>query len=372
MPDKNSPWGPKGGSGGGKKNPWGNTGKPDRGRPGANDTSPDLENVIEGFKNRVRSGGGGGGRNGGGKGNDLFGKLGPFGIVLIGAAIFLITSMIYTVDQAERAIVLRFGEYARTEGPGLKFKLPAPIETKVIRETEVIQKDTIGGNDRASLMLTGDENIVDIDFTILWRITDYKDYYFEVDEPRVAVRAVAESAMREIIGKNKLEEIITTERLAVTTAVRDLTQRTLDEYQAGVRIVEVQLQKADAPDQGGVVDAFRDVVDAEQDAETTVNEATRYQNDVVPRARGDAAKILQDAEGYRDSVIAEAKGEAERFNLIYEEYKAAPRVTRQRMYLETIEEVYKDADKIVLGSEAGSGVVPYLPLDQLTKKKAGQ
>jgi membrane protease subunit HflK len=145
-------------------------------------------------------------------------------------------------------------------------------------------------------------------------------------------------------------------------------QRTLDEYDAGIEVVEVQLQKSDAPE-GRVVDAFRDVVDATQEKETLINEATAYQNTVVPAARGDAAKILQDAEAYKGKVVAEATGEAERFNLILVEYKAAPRVTRQRMYLETIEEVYRDADKILLDAESGSGVVPYLPLDQLGKKK---
>ena len=203
---------------------------------------------------------------------------------------------------------------------------------------------------------------------MLWRINDLKDHFFEVDEPAGALIAVAESAMREIVGRSELESIITSERLATTIAVRDLMQRTLDEYKAGIEVVEVQLQKADAPD-GKVVDAFRDVVDATQEKETLINEATAYQNRVVPEARGAAAKIIQDAEGYKGQVVAEAKGEAERFTLILGEYKAAPRVTRQRMYLETIEEVYRDADKILLDSEAGSGVVPYLPLNELTKRR---
>ena len=368
MADNNSPWGPKGGSGGKGGSPWGSGGKGNGGKkPGATggeSRSADLDNVIEGFKSRVKSGGP---RRpgGGGPGNIKIGPLGPLGIALAVGALIMISTSVYTVDQTERALVLRFGDYVRTEGPGLKFKLPSPIETTYKQETEIIRKDTIGGNDASSLMLTGDENIVDIDFTVLWRIDDLADYYFEVEDPAAAVEAVAESAMREVIGKNRLEGIITTDRLAITTSVRDLMQDVLNEYQAGVRVVEVQLQKADAPDQGNVVDAFRDVVDAAQERETTINQATAVQNDVVPRARGDAAQILQEAEGYRDSVIAEAEGEAERFNLIYQEYRQAPVVTRQRMYLETIEDVYGPAEKIVLDTDSGSGVVPYLPLDKL-------
>jgi len=372
MADKNSPWGNKGS--GGKKpgqNPWGSQGKPDRNRPKPGEGSPDLDNVIQGFKDRVRSGGGGPRRPGGGGSNGPITplqKFGPFGIAVGVGILFLLATTIYTVDQQEEAVVLRFGEFNRTAAPGLNFKLPTPFETHIKEKTRVVTKTTIGGNNNTSLMLTGDENIVDIDFTVLWRINDIKNYIFEVDEPAVALKAVAESAMREIIGRSELENIITTERLNTTIAVRDLMQETLDEYGAGIEVVEVQLQKADAPD-GRVVDAFRDVVDATQEKETLINEATAYQNTVVPQARGAAAKIIQDAEGYKGQVVAEAKGEAERFTLILGEYKAAPRVTRQRMYLETLEEVYKDADKILLDSEAGSGVVPYLPLNELTRNR---
>ena len=368
MSDNKSPWGGRSGgkkpqNSSGNKSPWGTRGRPDRAKPKAEETSPDLENVIQDFKTRLGDRGPRGG--GGGEGPQLpFGKFGPFGtFLLVGAAVALV-SMVYTVDQTERAVVLRFGEYARTETPGLKFKLPAPVETKIIRETEVVQKEDIGGTTAQSLMLTGDENIVDIDFTVLWRINDLNKFIFNVEETPTAVRAVAESAMREVVGKNELEKIITTERLNITIGVRDLMQRTLDEYEAGVEIVEVQLQKADPPE-GEVIDAFRDVVNAAQDAETTVNRATAYQNDVVPRARGEAAQIVQDAEAYKGRVIAEATGEAERFKLVLQEYRAAPRVTRQRMYLETIEEIYGPAEKVILDKGVGSGVVPYLPLDKL-------
>ena len=371
MPDNKSPWGqgPKKGpkNSGGDKSPWGGNGRPDRNRPKAGEQSPDFENVIQGFADRVRGGRGGGPRGGGG--NNPLNKFGPLGMFVGVGVIALLLSTVYTVDQTEEALVLRLGKYKRTAAPGLNFKLPTPIETVIKQETKVVKKTDIGGNSRTSLMLTGDENIVDIDFTVLWRISNLENFVFEVDETPVAVRAVAESAMREVIGKNKLEEIITTGRLDITLAVRNLMQDTLDEYKAGVEVVEVQLQKADPPD--SVIDSFRDVVNAAQDAETKVNQATSIQNDIVPKARGEAAQIIQDAEAYKGRVVAEAEGEAERFVLVLEEYKAAPRVTRERIYLETIEEVYGPAEKIILDNQAGSGVVPYLPLDQLGKKAAG-
>ena len=374
MSENKSPWGngsggkkPTGNNGG--KSPWGNGGRPDRNKPKPGEKSADLENVIQAFKTGVGRRRPGGTGTGGGRGPQMpFGKLGPFGLFLLVAVAMMVVSMVYTVDQTERAVVLRFGEYVRTAGPGLKFKAPTPIETIIKRQTEVVQKEDIGGRPGQSLMLTGDENIVDIDFTVLWRISDLNEFIFNVDETPVAVRAVAESAMREIIGKNELEKIITTERLNITIDVRDLMQKTLDEYEAGVEIVEVQLQKADPPE-GKVIDAFRDVVNAEQDAETIINQATAVQNKIVPDARGLAAQIIQDAEAYKGRVIAESTGEAERFKLVLEEYQAAPRVTRQRMYLETIEQVYGPAEKIILDEGAGSGVVPYLPLDKLNAQR---
>ena len=369
MSNNKSPWGnrPTGGNKG--NNPWGQGGNRPEGQKPRPDNGPDFDNVIQGFKKRVGKGGGGGNR--GGNPNTPFGKFGPFGAFVAVGVIAMVISCFYTVDQQEEAVVLRFGEYARTAPPGLNFKLPTPIETTIKSKTKEVKKIDIGGTNQTSLMLTGDENIVDIDFTVLWRINSLENFIFNVDETEVAVKAVAESAMREIVGKNELEKIITTERLKITIDVRDLMQRTLDEYEAGVEIVEVQLQKADPPEAGNVIDAFRDVVNAAQDAETVVNEATAYQNDVVPKARGEAAQIIQDAEAYKGRVMAEATGEAERFKLVLEEYQAAPRVTRQRMYLETIEEVYGPAEKILLDEGAGSGVVPYLPLDQINKRTQG-
>ena len=385
----NSPWG-TGGSDGGKgsgskgsggkgtggKSPW-DTGRPPA-RPDRSSSnkptggqSQELDNVIRGLKDKF-GGGNGGSSNGSGGGAKSPGNL-PLPWIIMGAGLlYLIATSIYIVDAQEESVVLRFGEYQRTTGPGFNLKLPNPIETRITQKTLEVQKITIGGNTSNSLMLTGDENIVDINFTVLWRISSLEDYIFEVDDAPNAVKAVAQSAMREIVGKSDLEKIITTDRLKITTDVRDLMQATLDEYKAGVDVMEVQLQKADPPEAGGVVDAFRDVVNAAQDAETVVNESEAYRNDIVPKARGEAAKIIQDAEGYKGRVTAEAKGEAERFRLIYKEYKAAPRVTRQRMYLETMEDVYGNAEKIILDEGAGSSVVPYLSLNELTAKKVNK
>ncbi|MEE9272664.1 MAG: FtsH protease activity modulator HflK [Robiginitomaculum sp.] len=369
MPNNNSPWDTGGGKGGkdsggrgtgGRGNsPWGSSGsgkggkKPNRNRP-----TNDLDNVIRDFKGKFGSPKKGDGGLGGGRLP-----------LIIGAAIILalIMSSIFTVDQQEEAVVLRFGEYQRTVGAGLNFKLPYPIEQIIIEKTREIKKIDIGGNVKESEMLTGDENIVEIDFSVLWRINNLQEYLFDVKDPDTAVRAVAESAMREVIGNHALEGIITKERLSVTTDVKKLMQETLNEYKTGVQVVEVQLQKAYVPP--SVIASFRDVVNAAQDAETAVNKATEHANKIIPEAEGTALKLIQEAEGYRGKEVAEARGQAERFKLVYKEYKAAPRVTRQRMYLETMEQVYEHADKMVLDGKS-SGVVPYLSLDELKRKGA--
>ncbi len=370
MSEGKSPWGSSGGSSGGNNggrgnSPWGASGgngggrKPPR-RP--QQQAPDLDNVIRGFKDKF---GGSSGGSGGGKGSGLGGV--PL-LIAIGVVLLVGKSTFFTIDQQEEAVVLRFGEYQRTVAAGLNFKFPVPIETYIKEKTREIKQINIGGNVKQSEMLTGDENIVEIDFSVLWRINNLEEYLFEVNDPEKAVQAVAESAMREVIGNHALEGITTTERLTVTTAVKKLMQETLDEYKAGVQVVEVQLQKAYVPP--AVVESYRDVVNATQDAEAVINKATEYANKVIPEAEGTALKIIQDAEAYRGKEVAEARGEAERFRLVYKEYKAAPRVTRQRMYLETMEEVYENADKMVLDGQ-NSGVVPYLSLDEL-KRKGGK
>jgi len=222
-----------------------------------------------------------------------------------------------------------------------------------------------------SLMLTGDENIVDVDFTVLWRIKPdgVGDFLFNIQNPEGTVKAVSESAMREVIGRSQIQPILTGARNVTEQGVQELIQRTLDSYGAGILISQVQMQKVDPPAQ--VIDAFRDVQAARANLEQLQNEAQTYANQVVPQARGRAAQITQAAEGYREQTVAEAKGQSSRFLKVYEEYKKAPDVTRERIYLETMERVLGGSEKLVYdGGPAGQGVVPYLPLGELTPKKA--
>ena len=220
------------------------------------------------------------------------------------------------------------------------------------------------------LMLTGDENFVDVDFSVQWVIADASDYLFNIQNQESTVKAVAESAMREVVGSQDLEQILTEGRERNEEAVRELMQKTLDEYEAGILVRRVQLQKVDPP--AAVIDAFRDVQAARADQERLRNEAEAYTNRIIPAARGQSAQLIQAAEAYRDTVVADAEGQAARFNSVYEEYRKAPEVTRQRMYLETLERVYGGMDKIIIDqneSGSNSGVVPYLPLDQLQKRQ---
>jgi membrane protease subunit HflK len=221
-----------------------------------------------------------------------------------------------------------------------------------------------------SLMLTGDQNIVDVDFSVLWKVKPNRvgDYLFNVEDPRATVKAVAESAMREVIGRSNMQATLTGDRPKIETAVQELMQKTLDDYGAGIMVQQVQLQKVDPPTQ--VIDAFRDVQAAQSDLVRSQNEAQTYANRVVPEARGRAAKVIQDAEAYREQTVADAKGQASRFTQVYDQYKKAPDVTRQRMYLETMERILGGTDKTIIDTGAqGSGVVPYLPLTELPRQK---
>jgi len=260
-------------------------------------------------------------------------------------------------------VVLRFGKVHRTEGPGFKIRLPNPIESARIVPINRITETAIGESEQESLMLTGDENIVDIDFSINWKVNVPEQYLFEVADPEELIRQVGESAMREIVGTSRFEPITTGDRTGVETRVRDLMQQTLNSYRAGIEIVSISLRGATAPQE--VVEVQRDVSNAEQDRSRRQNEATAYLNKVVPEARGQAQRMIQEATGYRESSVANAEGEAARFTLVYDEYVKSPRVTRERMFLETMEGVLGRTDKIILDSSTGA--VPYLPLDQLRR-----
>lgn len=357
-------WKSGGGNGGG---PWG------QGSGGGHE--PDLEDMLKRSQDKMKRAMGGGG--GGGVPGMLL-----FLAAIVGALAVAWFAFFFQVQPSQQGIVLRFGEHVRTEGEGLHFRLPYPVEEVYLvdittnRSVEVGVR-TIEGYREASteqdvpeesLMLTGDENIVDVDFVVQWNIKNVEDYLFNIQNPDTTVKELAESVMREVVGKSSIAPLLTKERAKTAQDVADLMQKTLDSYGAGVRITGVQLKKADPP--GKVIDAFRDVQAAKADQERLQNEATAYANRIVPEARGAAERILQAAQGYRDQTIAEATGEAARFEKVYDEYRKAPEVTRKRIFLETMERVFKNTDKIILDSKGGSGVVPYLPLNELTKPRA--
>ncbi len=356
------PWG--GGGSGGNDNgnggsPWGRpSGGGDGGQGGNNDIEEQMRRMQERFSRRGRGGGGGGGRGP---------SLGPGGFLVLGvvAAVAWLATGVVMVDEGERAAVFRFGEYQKNFAPGLHVHFPAPIETHEILPSERQQETQVGVNQAESLMLTGDENIVDVQFAVFWFYDGEKpeNFILNIDNGTPLVKAAAESVMREVVGKSSLDAVLTTGRGEIATSVRDQLQVLLSDYGAGVTVENVEIQEALAP--APVRGDFIDVINAGQDAERLVQEANLYANDIVPRARGEAQRILQDAQAYRDRVIADATGEADRFTQILTEYQKAPRVTRERMYLETMESVLKRTDKLILDSD--SGAVPYLPLDRVNR-----
>jgi modulator of FtsH protease HflK len=369
------PWSNQGGGGpwgSGPKGPWGS------GSPPSGSSPPDLEDLLRRGQDKLRNVLPGGG-------------LGGTGIVLIGllgVALWL-ASGVFQVAPDELGLVMRFGKFNRQVDPGLRYHLPYPIESveipKVTRVTAIpigmrLVEDRRGTQTRdvpeESLMLTGDENIVDVDFTVFWVVKPgaegASDFQFNMMSPQGTVKAVAESAMREVIGRSELESVLTGGRQRIESEVHDLVQKTLDQYKSGITVTQVQMQKVEAPAQ--VIDAFRDVQAAQADQERVQNEARTYAGRVVPEARGKAAQIIQGAEAYREQTVAEATGQASRFNKVYEEYKKAPEVTRQRLYLETMERLFGGTDKIILDSSSTqqNGVVPYLPLPELRRTPPAQ
>ncbi len=373
--DGNGGW--QGGGNGGGRGPWGQP--PSGGGGGGGQQPPDLEELIRKGQERLRDfipgGGGGGGSTGTGAG----GSAGVWLVLALVVLGLLAYSSVYRVNTDEEGVVLRFGKYAYSQPPGLHFKLPYPIETVLTPQVTVVNTVDVGGNASAQfanraartspalgkegLMLTGDENIVDINFSVLWRIGDAAEYLFNVEDPQRTVKAVAESVMREVVGQSTFQVLQTSGRLQAQVTVQERMQEILDGYGAGVIVTEVKLQKVDPP--AAVIDAFRDVQAARADQERLRNEAEAYANTVVPKARGDAEKLIQEASAYREQTVAQAQGESQRFLSIYNEYKDAKDVTRERMFLETMERVLGGMNKVLMGQGAG-GAVPYLPLNQLS------
>jgi modulator of FtsH protease HflK len=359
-------WNQGGGGGGG---PWGGGRSPWGG--GRGPQPPNLEEIFRRSQDRVRRllpGGWGSGR----------------GILFVLLAVIVIWGLsgFYRVEPNEEGVVLRFGAFDRVTTPGLRYHLPVPIEsalTPKVTDINVIDigfrpnpgAPTVRGRAQGatevpeeSLMLTGDENIVDINFTVFWRIKNAEEYLFRIRNPALTVKAAAESAMREVIGSTDIARAFAEGRAKIESDTQALAQHILDSYQAGILITQVQLQKVDPP--GPVIEAFRDVQSAKIDLNTAINEAQAYANDVVPRARGDAARIVQQGEAYRQQVVLQSQGDAARFLSVYQSYKSAEDVTARRLYIETMEDILKGANKIILDkAAAASGVVPYLPLPGL-------
>ena len=350
------------------QSPWG-SGPTQGNGSGSRREPPNIDDVVNNLQKLIKKILPGG-QTGGGKPIIL-------GIVIL--AVIWVLSGLYRVLPDEQGVVLRFGKYVNTTQPGLNYHFPFPIEkvltpkvTKVNRidvgfrgASDTGRSSGVGEVPEESLMLTGDENIVDINYSVFWVIKDAGKFLFNIQSPIETVKATSETAMREVIAKSEIQSILTEGRSNIEIEVQEITQEILDEYGSGIQITQVQTQKADPPSQ--VIDAFRDVQAARADKERSKNEAEAYANDVIPRARGEAEQVLQQAEAYKKEVVAKAEGEASRFLAIYNEYKDAKQVTQERMYLETMEKVLADIDKVIIDKESGSGVVPYLPLPELKK-----
>ena len=366
------PWGGGGNNGSGGRD---DDDRDSGGRKPGNDgpNIPEIDELVNKGREQLRvlmgGGGDGGGRTGGSGGGGPQITRGTVGLGILAAIGLWLYASFYTVRPEEKSVELFLGEFLAVGEPGLNFA-PWPVVTREVVAVTTERNIDIGtsrsGMD-AGLMLTGDENIVDIDFQVVWNIIDPQTYLFNLANPPQTIEAVAESAMREIISQSELAPILNRDRGAIADRLRDLIQSTLDSYDSGVNIIRVNFDKADPPEP--VIASFRAVQDAEQERDRVQNVADAYANQVVAEARGQAAQILEQAEGYRARVVNEATGEASRFSAVLTEYEKAPEVTRKRLYLETMESVLGGVDIILLdeGNGAGQGVVPYLPLNELRR-----
>lgn len=371
-----NPWG---GDGNKSQNPWGNSGgnqnRPNTGNPWGGRGNAEVEDLFRRGQDRLKNAMGGGFGGGGG----LRPPMGKGGWVLGGLAALVVYAMTaaYTVKPEEAGVVLTLGKYQQTVGPGLHFAL-WPIQEAVVfpvtREMSIdigFRSDSRGRREvqEESLMLTGDENIIDINFQVIWNINDPAKFLFNLAGPEETIKSVAESAMREIVGKSQMKPILNRDRAVVAQQVRTLVQTTLDSYESGVNIVRVNFDRADPPE--AVIDSFRDVQAAAQNRDTLEKQAEAYANQRLAEARGESEKLKQEAEAYRARVVKEAEGEASRFISVHQEYKQAPDVTRKRLYLETMERVMGGMNKVIL-DQSGQAAIPYLPLDQLLRKGGTQ
>lgn len=367
--DDDSPWGNS--SGGGKK--------PDN-------NNPDFDKILKKGKEKLNklfnqgSNYGGGGKFTPPTNINIMGFV-PF-LVLVFVLLWLSTGF-YTITEGEEAVVQRFGKFTRVANTGLNYHFPSPFENVIKQRVDMIEREEIGfrsiaGNGSSnnkqnlknvpeeSLMLTGDENIVDINFVVQWRINNIEHFVFSLNRQKETIKSTAESAMREIIGNTPISSALAEGKSGIESKTRALLQSVLDSYKSGVEIVSVQMLRADPP--SDVIDSFRDVQTARADQEREINQAQSYMNDIIPRARGDAAKLEQEAEAYKQQVVARSEGDSKRFISVYNEYKLAKDITKKRMYLETVESVLNGMDKYIIDSKA-NGLVPYLPLSNKTQEK---
>ncbi|MEL7492164.1 MAG: FtsH protease activity modulator HflK [Pseudomonadota bacterium] len=383
------PWSDNSGNGNGSnggrgptRGPWGQQPRNNGGGNRGGGEPPDLEELLQASRQRLKRAfpGGRGGRGGGGRGFEL--NAATTGLIAVGVLALWGISGFYQVEAQERGVVTTFGKFTNVTTPGLHWHVPAPVQAveKVVvtaeRRTQVPLSQGQRGPTSGSLMLTGDKNIVDVEMTVQWavKLDDPEGgmpgparFAFNIDDQQNLVVTVGEAAIREVVGRNTLDFVQTTGRSAVQEQTQALMQATLDLQDSGVEIQSVNLEKTEPPTTE-VNEAFLDVEAAKQDKEQYINQARAYANRIVPEARGQAQRILEDARAYQAQVTAEARGQASRFDAIFAEYEKAPEVTRQRMYLETVEKVLGDMNKIIVEDDAGSGVVPYLPLNELSKQ----
>jgi membrane protease subunit HflK len=370
MQGSGGPWGGGGGPWSGGGGPW--SGGPrggGQGPRGRRPQPPNIEDMLRRGQDQMRKllpGGFGSGRG--------------IGLVVVIILAIWMASGLYRVTPDELGVVLRFGEFNRLAQPGLRWHLPAPIESVLTPKVTRVNRVEVGFRAEGpgvrggrqvpeeALMLTGDENIVDINFTVFWVIRDARQYLFNIRNPESTVKAAAESAMREVVGRTPIALALAEGRGQIEQATQKLLQSILDSYKSGIEVTQVQLQKVDPP--APVIDAFRDVQRARADQERLRNEAEAYRNDLLPRARGDAVRIVQEAEAYKQKVVAQAQGEAQRFLSVYEAYRKAPDITTKRLYLETMEDVLKNSPKVIIdkAAEGAAGIVPYLPLPEIKKQ----
>jgi len=344
------PWNEPGRGGGNGQDPW----------KGGGQQPPDLDEVFANVQKRLKKIMGGGGDNGGDNtpsdtGGPGMGAIIALAVVLSG--IWAAWNSVHIIDESERGVVLRFGEYTRTMMPGLRFTFPAPVET--IEKVNVAQ---VRSQENQARMLTSDENLIELGFAVQYRVLDPANFLFEIEQPEGTLAEASDSAIREVVGTNQMDFILEQGRGEIASATRQLLQQILDRYDAGIEILSFNLQQVRPPNQ--VQAAFDDVVRAREDQVRFANEAQAYANQVIPEARGRAARVMEEAQGYRDSVIAQAEGESDRFVAVYEEYAKAPEVTRQRLYLQELENLYSTTPKVLLDANSSNNML-YLPLDGL-------